>query len=385
MILDLCMEPGLIEVLLIVKNVIAVFQIGIPIVGIIMLSWGIAKVVMAGDENKMKEQIRKLPPKIMALVLVFLVPFLVNFTTNLVSDFGGTNYIACYDNVTEESLKEAYALKAESYIAEVKAKLSRSSYNTAESFIKSIKDKDIRNQYLTLLKPLETQLHIISPGSGGGHGETNNLPPPSTNLVEYSQLSSGKYGNTTVCPSRSSKTIEESGCGIVALAMVTSNLGNSNYDVENVRNFLCTNIPSSIASNGALADSAFSNSQLLNHYKLQSKVLFSGINISKDTAMPQDQASQIVSALKQGNMIVLHIPGHYVSLLSINNSNKIYLVNPANVSNASSLGGPGFGLPTGNYTIEQIWSKLNTGIGYKKRCETENSCSWKGAYSFSKA
>lgn len=79
------------------KMVIKVLQLVVPIGLIIMGTIDMAKAVIAGDEKKMKEAQKPFIKRIIAAVIVFLIPIIVNMVLSFVTT-GNSDWIDCWNS-----------------------------------------------------------------------------------------------------------------------------------------------------------------------------------------------------------------------------------------------------------------------------------------------
>ena len=77
--------------------VIKVLQLVVPIGLIIMGTIDMAKAVIAGDEKKMKEAQKPFIKRIIAAVIVFLIPIIVNMVLSFVTT-GNSDWIDCWNS-----------------------------------------------------------------------------------------------------------------------------------------------------------------------------------------------------------------------------------------------------------------------------------------------
>lgn len=92
---DVCTD-GISEVVGLAKMVIKVLQIAVPIGLIVMGTVDMAKAVIAGDEKKMKEAQKPFIKRIIAAVIVFLIPIIVNMILSFVTT-GNSEWIDCWN------------------------------------------------------------------------------------------------------------------------------------------------------------------------------------------------------------------------------------------------------------------------------------------------
>ena len=92
---DVC-SGGVIQIVGLVKMVIRVLQIAVPIGLIVMGTIDMAKAVIAGDEKKMKEAQKPFIKRIIAAIIVFLIPIIVNMVLSFVTT-GNSEWIDCWN------------------------------------------------------------------------------------------------------------------------------------------------------------------------------------------------------------------------------------------------------------------------------------------------
>ena len=88
---------AILQIIGIAKAVVRVLQIAVPIALIIWGTIDIGKAVIAGDEKKIKEAQKPFVKRVIAAVIVFCIPFLVNLVLGYVSD---GEWKACWDDAT---------------------------------------------------------------------------------------------------------------------------------------------------------------------------------------------------------------------------------------------------------------------------------------------
>ena len=79
-----CINDSLLNIMRLVRLIIKVLQIAVPVGLILMGTIDMAKSVIAGDEKKIKEAQKPFVKRIVAAIIVFLIPYIVNIAINLV-------------------------------------------------------------------------------------------------------------------------------------------------------------------------------------------------------------------------------------------------------------------------------------------------------------
>jgi hypothetical protein len=154
MILDICNIPELLKVIRIINIVITIIKIVVPIILIISAMIELTKAVSNSELNKVSKSIIN---KVLAAVLVFLIPTFVNIIVSFV-DPNNNSYLSCLSSATQERIQQLYNENMNNYISEAKEKLNRPSYQVAYSYLKNIKDESIRENYLKELETIKKEI-----------------------------------------------------------------------------------------------------------------------------------------------------------------------------------------------------------------------------------
>ena len=101
----ICNERAMLAIMGIAKLVLLIIRILVPIALIVLGSIDIGKAVVAGDEKKIKEAQKPFVKRIVAAVLVFLIPWIVDVIMGIINSTAKTEYSACY-NMASSSLSD---------------------------------------------------------------------------------------------------------------------------------------------------------------------------------------------------------------------------------------------------------------------------------------
>ena len=137
MLLSICDNPSVLEILRIIRIVIQFIKVIVPIILIFSLLFSFAKAVYSDDNDLLARTSKSAIPKTVAAILVFFVPTFVNLIVGATGD--NVSYMNCLKNSTNEKIDEAYIAQAQVLVNEAKEKLSRSSYNLALSKVNKLK------------------------------------------------------------------------------------------------------------------------------------------------------------------------------------------------------------------------------------------------------
>ena len=88
---------AVLQIIGIAKAVVRILQIAVPIALIIWGTIDIGKAVIAGDEKKIKEAQKPFVKRVIAAIIVFCIPFLVNVVLGYVSN---GEWKACWDEAS---------------------------------------------------------------------------------------------------------------------------------------------------------------------------------------------------------------------------------------------------------------------------------------------
>ena len=158
-ILDICENADVLNVLRIVNIVITIIKIAVPIMLILSLSINYFNAVKDNDADALAKANRSAIPKIIAAVLIFLIPSFVLLIVETV-DPGNRTYISCLNDASLENIGEAKRFTAEKYLDQVRESLSRADYEKAKASIEKVKDQSVKDELTRELNELEQYVKI---------------------------------------------------------------------------------------------------------------------------------------------------------------------------------------------------------------------------------
>ena len=106
-----CEDPGVLGIFSIIKIAVDVIKIAAPIILIIFSMLEIVKVVASSDVD-MKKALQSITRKIMAAVLIFLIPSIINLSVSIVSSNSAFEKTSCWINATSENIEMLKQKKA---------------------------------------------------------------------------------------------------------------------------------------------------------------------------------------------------------------------------------------------------------------------------------
>ena len=145
MILDICSEPKVLEVMRIVNIFITIIKIVVPILLIFVLILKFAKAVTNDDKDNLQNVLKSAPKNIVAAVIILLIPSLVAIIVR--TTFPKNNYDDCLKDISKEEIAILYENKMVDLLNIVERTLDINDYNNASNYLDNIKDTNKYKQY----------------------------------------------------------------------------------------------------------------------------------------------------------------------------------------------------------------------------------------------
>ena len=156
-VLNFCSNSDILQVLLIVKLLLRIITIILPIIMIINLV--ITSFQSVINEQKLKNNLLQNFKQLIAALLVFFIPTIIEFSIGLVST-EKNKYMPCIENATIENIKQLKIEKAEELINKTYEEYDYSTYQDAKAAIAKIDDEAIREEYYKRLNDAEKVYNI---------------------------------------------------------------------------------------------------------------------------------------------------------------------------------------------------------------------------------
>jgi len=102
---SVCQNPGILRIVLTIMNIVKLICIIAPIILILMLVIDIGKNVLSGDQEEIRKNLNKSIKRIIACILIFFVPLLVNVTIGFLGDLG-VDYMRCIENANSDYINQ---------------------------------------------------------------------------------------------------------------------------------------------------------------------------------------------------------------------------------------------------------------------------------------
>ena len=156
MILGICDSPSVLEVMLIVTKVITIIRIAVPILLIISLMIGFAKAVSNNDNDALEKAKKASVSKVIAAVLVFLIPTFVDVIVGIVNP--NSEYKECLSDISSETVDKAYDNNMEKLLGSAETNKNLYDYYNAQNYLENIKDSSKKQYYQRRLEDLKKEI-----------------------------------------------------------------------------------------------------------------------------------------------------------------------------------------------------------------------------------
>ena len=161
MILNICNQPSILEIIKFIKLLIQAICIIVPIGMYISIMLDFTKGVYSKDNNLGKTSFKPAINRAVAGIIVFLVPTFINVIISFMG-YVDSDLTFCIENATPEGIQKAYVNIASNAVNFVKDELSNSSYYFAENAIKDVKDESKKEELKKELQSYEEYIKLNS-------------------------------------------------------------------------------------------------------------------------------------------------------------------------------------------------------------------------------
>ena len=153
MILSICEEPSIMNVMFYVALMIKILIVAIPIMLIITIMIKFTSSIAKHDNDLLAKATKSIVPNLIAAVLIFLVPTFVDLVVKI--SFPNSDYTKCISGITIDKVTDAYNKKMDSLIATAESSLEYSDYSSAAAYLANIKDNDKKQEYAAKLDAIK--------------------------------------------------------------------------------------------------------------------------------------------------------------------------------------------------------------------------------------
>ena len=150
MFMSLCKTAEVLNVIRIIKIFITIIKIVVPILLIVSAMKTYLIAVTSGDLLKSNKALLN---KVLAGVIIFLVPTVVSVIINVAWTYSEVNQ--CLVNATSENVAKVRINHTHDLIDRLEKNFTSSNYNSALSSAKKIKDSDIKEELTEKIKSYE--------------------------------------------------------------------------------------------------------------------------------------------------------------------------------------------------------------------------------------
>ena len=151
MIMFSCNDINFLRNIMYVKAIISLVFYVMPIVLIIMMGIDVVKAVIH-PENGLNSLGMSFIKKLLATVLLFFVPSIVNLSFSTIKNVTN-NSVICYNEATSENIEKIAIKNADDYWANMdKSNVTLTQISKMEKHIKNIPNKEIREEYMDKLE-----------------------------------------------------------------------------------------------------------------------------------------------------------------------------------------------------------------------------------------
>lgn len=109
---DACSDVALVNILSLTQTAFNIICIAVPIILIVSLIWTIVRIITDPDQ---KHFIRKIISQIVAAIIIFFLPTIVNIVMAWLPD-GGMNIASCWQAAKEAKATSGYKVKVNEII-----------------------------------------------------------------------------------------------------------------------------------------------------------------------------------------------------------------------------------------------------------------------------
>lgn len=153
----ICTDPDAMTILRMVKTILTIAKIILPLIIIVTASIDFAKLVIAGNFENFKGPLEKLMYRLIAAVLVFFIPTLVNVIFGFIDE--NIDVVACFDNASLENIDAAYESKAIILLTQAEYSLDSQDYEDASYAVSKLEDGETKDNYLARLEKLHSLIY----------------------------------------------------------------------------------------------------------------------------------------------------------------------------------------------------------------------------------
>lgn len=194
MILSICSNPQVLEVMRIINMIILIIKIAVPILLILTGMITLMSTIKTGNDDLLAKAKKQLISNSIAAVVIFLIPTLVNVIVKI-SDTNNEYKDCLYADT--EIISNAYTSRAEELLSSAEKSKIYNDYYAAKDAVSKIKDENERASLEERLDNLYKDIKSDIDKNNNGNSENNNSGS-GTNTGNSLNISAGSYEHTGV-------------------------------------------------------------------------------------------------------------------------------------------------------------------------------------------
>ena len=288
MILSICSNPQVLEVMRIINMIILIIKIAVPILLILTGMTTLMTTIKVGNDDLLARAKKQLINNAIAAVIVFAIPTLVNIIVKI-SDTNNEYRDCLYADT--ESINEAYITRAESLVTKAESTKTYNDYYAAKNAVDKLENEGDRAGLNSRLNTLYEIIKADIDKNNQNGSETGGNSSSSTDTGNNLNISSGSseytgVGSITKYTLFTPTNAKENMPLIVVLPASNGDYSAAvnefkNMKLENDLAFIMVVYPSSNYSTQAYSDIKATADEVVSKYKInKSKIGASGFSSS---------------------------------------------------------------------------------------------------------
>ncbi|MEG0577729.1 MAG: C39 family peptidase [Bacilli bacterium] len=363
MMLTVCNDPKILELVLISKTFINILQIVAPLIVILYASYDILKAVTAKNQDLIKKATSMIPKRLLAMAIVFFIPTLVDMTMNIIDTT--FEYTTCFQAASRGHIDQLYVNMSSEKVAEAESLVATKDYKSydanvlyddAKILVMNIRSSETRKEYearlLTVYGKIKGKIkeekEALREDTTPDLRDDAYQPPDNSISKPGGNSPTGKIPYYNQCDSPWGQQIYFGGsfcseaCGGTSLAMIVAGMGtDSSVDpIALTKRMKALGVPATWSS-----WDAFTNTNFLNTWKVKGTRINTGSNKAASL-------SKFKEELQKGHPLIINVINHFLVCDSYSNG-KFHILDP------------GDRYMNGEYGDDQFWQEIV--VNYKGR------------------
>ena len=203
-ILALCDKSYIVQIMLIVKTFFKLACYIIPIIVIIATIINLFKPITSGKEEELKDTFKISVKRIIAGLVVMLIPSLLSYVFNNFTNGDKLDFLACFNDSSKEMVERLKAKEEAEEQAELKEQEKEDERLLKEAYEAEQQKRDSAKQtYEEWKKEKETNNNNTTPNNNSsltGNAWTNKLLSEAKSVTDYARNNNFAYGDAPINP-----------------------------------------------------------------------------------------------------------------------------------------------------------------------------------------